>query len=108
MIHPIRRNISPKTQANTAGNTKEMRSSPIQSKVPGVMAAAPLAKAFPLGASQPVHTQICPTSPPVPIPADTGSPLIYTWKRQVANGPVTAEARVGGIQIRGFFTILGI
>ena len=42
------------------------------------------------------------------MPELMGAPFISRRNRQVAMGPVTAEARVGGIQIRGFFTMLGI
>ena len=42
------------------------------------------------------------------MPELMGAPFISSLNRQVARGPVTAEARVGGSQIRGFFTMLGI
>ncbi len=42
------------------------------------------------------------------MPEETGVPFICSLKMQVATGPVTAEAMMGGIQIRGFFTILPI
>ena len=47
-----------------------------------------------------------PTRPHVPIPADTleHSSLNTT----VARGPVMAAAKVAGIQITGFLTMLGI
>ena len=35
-----------------------------------------------------------------------GAPFIWSLKRQVASGPVTAEASVGAIHIRGFFRML--
>ena len=44
----------------TAGSTKQMSTSPIQSIAPGTMAAAPLARACSLGDSQPVQTPIWP------------------------------------------------
>jgi len=62
----------PKARHSTAGRIKEMRTSPSQSTAPGAMAAAPLAMARSLGATQPVHTPICPTRPQVPMPEDTG------------------------------------
>ena len=40
----------------------------------------------------------------MPIPELMGAPFISSLNRQVAMGPVMAEVRVGGIQIRGFFT----
>ena len=42
------------------------------------------------------------------MPEETGAPFISSLKRQVAKGPVMAEAKMGGIQILGFFTMLGI
>ena len=42
------------------------------------------------------------------MPALMGSPFISSLKKQVARGPVTAEVRMAGSQIRGFFTMLGI
>ena len=47
-----------------------------------------------------------PTSPHVPMPADT--PLHSSPKTIVDIGPVTAEASVGGSHIIGFFTMLPI
>ena len=44
----------------------------------------------------------------IPMPEDTAGPFIFMAKMQVAMGPVMADASVGGIQIRGFFTILPI
>ena len=90
------------------GRTKQIRIMPSQSKLVGTMAAAPLARASSLGASHPVHTPICPHRPQVPIPELMGAPFISSPNTQVAMGPVMAEASVGGIQIRGFFTMLGI
>ena len=58
--------------------------------------------------SHPVYTPICPTSPQVPMPLDTAGPFISRWNRQVASGPVTAEASVGAIQMRGLLRMLGI
>ena len=85
-----------------------MRSSPAQSKAVGAMAAAPLAMALALGFTQPVHTPSWPQKPQVPMPELMGSPFISRWNTQVARGPVTAEVRMAGSQIRGFFTMLGI
>ena len=48
----------------------------------------------------------CPTRPLVPMPAPEGILLIL--KPSVATGPNTALATIGGIQIFGFLTILGI
>ena len=42
------------------------------------------------------------------MPEFTGAPFISSWNRQVAKGPVIMEARMGGIQIRGFLMMLGI
>ena len=42
------------------------------------------------------------------MPELMGSPFISSWNTQVARGPVTAEVRMAGSQIRGFFTMLGI
>ena len=98
----------PKARHSTAGRIKEMRTSPSQSTAPGTIAAAPLAMARSLGATQPVHTPICPTRPQVPIPEDTGGPFISIRKMHVETGPVTAEVRMAGSQILGFFTILPI
>ena len=42
------------------------------------------------------------------MPEETGVPFISSRNRQVAMGPVMAEARVGGIQIRGLRTMLPI
>ena len=53
-----------------------------------------------------VNTPRGPTRPQVPIPAET--PEHSSLKRQVDIGPVIAEAKVAGIHIRGFFTILPI
>lgn len=80
-----------------------MSSSPIQSNA--VMADfAPEATS----AAQPVYTPICPTSPQVPIPEDTAAPFIWSLKIQVDTGPITAEERMAGSQIFGFFTIFPI
>jgi len=107
-IQPIFRRIWQNAQDRTAGRTKQIRIMPSQSKLVGTMAAAPLARASSLGASHPVHTPICPHRPQVPIPELMGAPFISSPNTQVAMGPVMAEASVGGIQIRGFFTMLGI
>ena len=87
LIHPIRRKNNPKAQHKTAGRTKEIKISPSQSVIPGAMAAAPLATALSLGDNHPVHTPICPTSPQVPMPEDTGGPFISISNKQVAMGP---------------------
>ena len=80
-----------------------MRAMPSQSKV--VMASlAPEATS----ATQPVQMPIWPQKPQVPMPELTGAPFICNLKMQVAMGPVMAEARMGGIQILGFLTMLGI
>ena len=42
------------------------------------------------------------------MPEETAVPFISRWNRHVASGPVMADTSVGGIQIRGFFTMLGI
>ena len=42
------------------------------------------------------------------MPEETAVPFISRWNRHVASGPAMADASVGGIQIRGFFTMLGI
>ena len=42
------------------------------------------------------------------MPEATASPFIFMRKIQVAIGPVTADASVGGIQISGFLTIFPI
>ena len=44
----------------------------------------------------------------LPMPEDTGGPFISIRKMQVETGPVTAEVRMAGSQILGFFTILPI
>ena len=44
----------------------------------------------------------------LPMPEDTGAPFISSPKIQVAIGPVTAEVRIAGSQIRGLRTILPI
>ena len=72
------------------------------------MAAAPLARAASLGLTQPVQTPSWPHRPQVPMPELMGSPFISSLKKQVARGPVTAEVRMAGSQMRGFFTMLGI
>ena len=91
-----------------AGRMKEIRIRPAQSKAVGFMAMAPLARAFSLGATQPVHTPSWPHRPQVPIPELMAAPFICRRNRQVAMGPVMAEVTVGAIQTRGFFTMLGI
>lgn len=68
----------------------------------------PSGKGLLTGGEHPVHTPICPHRPQVPIPELMGAPFISSPNTQVAMGPVMAEASVGGIQIRGFFTMLGI
>ena len=42
------------------------------------------------------------------MPEAMGGPFIFIWNRQVEMGPVMAEASVGGIQMRGFLTMLPI
>ena len=87
----------------TAGRKKQTVIRPIQSAA--VMDAfVPAAMSF----NQPVETPICPTSPQVPMPEETGVPFICSRNRQVAMGPVMADATMGGIQIFGFFTMLPI
>ena len=108
LIQPIFRKNRPKAQVRTAGRTKEIRISPTQSKAVGAMAAAPLARAASLGLTQPVQTPSWPHRPQVPMPELMGSPFISSLKKQVARGPVTAEVRMAGSQMRGFFTMLGI
>ena len=81
---------------------------PIQSKPVGLMTEAPISTAFSLGASQPVHTPMGPQRPHVPMPELMAAPFICSLNTQVAMGPVTAEASVGGIQMRGLRTILPI
>ena len=86
-----------------AGSMKQMRIRPIQSIA--VMAAfAPEATSL----TQPVYTPIWPTRPHVPMPDETAGPFICSLNRQVASGPVTAEATIGGIQMRGLRTMLPI
>ena len=108
MIQPVFRHSSQNITDSTAGKTNEIRISPAQSMAPGTMAAAPFFRAWALGSSQPVQIPSWPHRPQVPIPELMGAPFISSLNRQVAMGPVMAEVRVGGIQIRGFFTILGI
>ena len=91
------------SQLKMAGSTKHTSTSPIQSIA--VMAALVPAS---MSANHPVYTPICPTRPQVPMPLDTGAPFISMRKMQVAIGPVMAEAKVGGIQIRGLRTMLPI
>ena len=95
-----------KSSESTAGRTIAMSASPIQSNAPGAIAAAPLASAASDGSNQPVITPIGPHKPQVPMPEFIGAPFIWSLKRQVASGPVTAEASVGAIHIRGFFRML--
>src|SRR5699024_11264977 len=52
-------------------------------------------------------TPMGPTRPQVPMPLATAMPFSIL-KRQVAMGPVMAEARVGGSQIRGFLAMFPI
>ena len=85
-----------------------MRISPAQSKAVGTMAAAPLARATSLGLTHPVQMPSWPHRPQVPMPELMGSPFISNLKKQVASGPVTAEVKIAGSQMRGFFTMLGI
>ena len=54
-----------------------------------------------------VITPMGPTRPQVPMPEATAMPFSI-WKTQVEMGPVTAAARVGGIQMRGLRTMLPI
>ena len=42
------------------------------------------------------------------MPEETAAPFISKWNRQVASGPVMAEASVGAIQMRGFLMMLPI
>ena len=41
------------------------------------------------------------------MPLEIGAPFICMPKRQVASGPVIAEASVGAIQMRGFLMMFG-
>ncbi len=91
------------SQDRTAGKMKQINAIPIQSI--GVIAAfVPAA----ISLTHPVYTPICPTNPQVPIPEATAAPFISIWKRQVAIGPVMADASVGGSHIFGFLTIFPI
>ena len=93
LIHPFFRRGMAMSQDNTAGRTKQISTRPIQSIA--VMAVfVPAAISF----THPVYTPICPTNPQVPIPEATAAPFIFNWNRQVAIGPVIAEAKIGGIQ----------
>lgn len=103
LIQPIFRKSSQKITLRTAGRTKQIRIMPSQSN-PVMAVLVPAA----ISLSYPVYTPICPTKPQVPIPEETVGPFICNLKIQVAIGPVMAEAKVGGIQIFGFFTMLPI
>ena len=98
----------PKAQLKRPGRIKHTRIRPSQSNADGEIAAAPWARAASLGEYQPAITPIWPTRPQVPMPLETAAPFISILKRQVAIGPVIAEASVGGIQIFGFLMIFGI
>ena len=63
---------------------------------------------FAISAIQPEYTPRGPTRPHVPMPLAIAGPFILRWNTQVAIGPVTADARVGAIQILGFLTMLPI
>ena len=102
LAQTIRRGMA-MSHVSTAGSTKEISTSPSQS-MPVMAAFAPLATSL----TQPVYTPICPTRPHVPIPEDTGAPFISRRNRQVATGPVMADASVGGIHTRGLRTMLPI
>ena len=52
-----------------------------------------------------VSAPICPTKPDVPMPAPSG--MLVILNTIVESGPKMAPARVGGIQISGFLTMLG-
>lgn len=103
LIQPIFRKSSQKITLRTAGRTKQIRIMPSQSN-PVMAVLVPAA----ISLSHPVYTPICPTKPQVPIPEETAGPFICNLKIQVAIGQVMAEAKVGGIQIFGFFTMLPI
>ena len=72
-----------------------------------VMAAlAPLATSL----THPAYTPMGPTMPQVPMPEATppeGS-FIWNWNTQVARGPVMAEVKMAGSQMRGLRTMLPI
>lgn len=85
-----------------------MSTRPIQSKAPGMIAAAPWPIATSLGWYHPVTTPICPTRPQVPIPELTAAPFISILNRQVAIGPVIIEVKQGASQTLGFLIMLGI
>ncbi|CUP72702.1 Uncharacterised protein [Flavonifractor plautii] len=82
-----------------------MSASPTQSRE--VMAAlAPVATSL----THPAYTPMGPTMPQVPMPeatAEAGS-FISSRNRQVARGPVMAEVRIAGSQMRGLRTMLPI
>ena len=72
------------------------------------MAEAPRAIASSPGFIQPVQMPMGPHRPQVPIPELMGAPFICSLNRQVEMGPVMADAKVGGSQMRGLRTMLPI
>ena len=58
--------------------------------------------------SQPVYTPMGPTRPHVPMPDEMAAPSMRRPNTQVAMGPVMAEVRMAGIQMRGLRTMLPI
>ena len=105
-IQPVFRRIWQKTQDRNGRQDKADQDQAQPVKAGGDDGGCPLARASSLGASQPVHTPICPHRPQVPIPELMGAPFISSPNTQVAMGPEMAEAS-GGIQIRGFFHNVG-
>ena len=79
-----------------------MSTSPTQS-------SAPTVPGYPFAESnQPSTMPIGPSSPQVPMPEKIAVPCISSLKKQVARGPVMAEAMMGGNQTSGLRTMLGI
>ena len=72
----------------TAGSRKQMSTSPVQSSAVTVSGYSP--------PNQPRMIPMGPSIPQVPIPELIAAPYILILKTQVARGPVTAAATVGG------------
>ena len=95
-IQPVFRRMGEEDQGEKGRKEKEDQTKPAQQDRGGGGGGGGLGEAPLSGASQPVHTPICPHRPQVPIPELMGAPFISSPNTQVAMGPEMAEASVGG------------
>ena len=99
LIQPRRRISLESPRQISAGRRKQISIRPNHCEIPGVC---------PPSLVQPRINPTGPSIPQVPMPEKIAVPCISSLKKQVARGPVMAEAMMGGNQTSGLRTMLGI